>query len=256
MTTSEFYGPNSTSVVVDKGTTGIRGNNIFVSQGEPNSNLSGNFIHGDLAIDISTSSPTYLFIYRYESRVISGNSVDAWYLNLIENSAQSIIRLIPNSISLNEEVLFVDGSATVSVQLPIPPGIEITGDIADRIDIQHSIADYTEDINFTPQEADIFDQFLAQENVEYDGGDSYFGEDPGFFDEILDGGSEPDLLPSASIPEAAINSPISSFFTTDNANIAQGVINLDITFNSIFYFGNNWSPLQGDKTIHLVITVV
>ena len=256
MTTSEFYGPNSTSVIVDKGTVGLRGNNIFVSQGDPNSNLSGSFIYGDLAIDISTSSPTYLFMYRYESRLIGANLVDAWYLNLIEGSSQSILRLIPNSISLNEEVLFVDGSATVSVQIPVPPGIEITGNIADRVDIQYSIAGYTEDITSTPQEADVFEQFLAQNTVQYDAGDSYFGEDPTFFDTILDGGSEPDLLPSASIPDAAINSPISSFFVVDNANIAQNLINLDVTFNSVFYFGNTWSPLQGDKTIHLVITVV
>lgn len=236
-----MFGPAGVSLVVDKGQTGTRGNNILISQGNPN--VSGNLavepIESDLAIDINQDSPSYLYLYRFSN-----------------SSWTPLLRLIPNSISLNKDVLFVDGSATINVQLPVPPGIIITGDVADRVDIQYSIVGYTDDINYNPTEADIFEQFLADTTIEYDAGDDYFGEDPNFFDQIIDGGSEPDILPSASIPDEALNSPIASFFEIDSAVIDQGVVNLQLTFNSILYFGNAWGPFQGEKTLHLVITVV
>lgn len=201
MTISEFYGPNSTSVVVDKGARGVRGNNIFVSQGEPNSNLSGDFVEGDLAIDISTSSTTYLFVYRYETRLVSGNALIAWYLNLIDDSAQSIVRLIPNSASRNANTTFVQGQAAVTVQIAIPAAFSNGGSLTESLDIQYNI------VNDTNQSTDI-------------------------------------------------QNPISSFFAVTNSSIANNVATLELAFSAVELISGSWIPLQGQKTIHLVITVV
>jgi len=201
MTTSEFYGPNSIFVVVDKGASGVRGNNIFVSQGEPNSNLSGDFVEGDLAIDISTSSPTYLFVYRYETRIINSFPITAWYLNLIDGSAQSIVRLIPNSASRNANTTFVQGQAVVTVQIAIPAAFSNGGSLTESLDIQYSIVNDT-DISTDAQ------------------------------------------------------NPISSFFAVTNSSVVNNVATLELAFSAIELNSGSWIPLQGQKTIHLVITVV
>jgi len=201
MTTPEFYGPSSTSVVVDKGISGVRGNNVFVSQGEPNSNLSGDFVEGDLAIDISTSSPTYLFVYRYETRIVNENALTAWYLNLIDDSAQSIVRLIPNSASRNANTTFVQGQASVTVQIAIPAAFSNGGSLTESLDIQYSI------VNNTTQSTDI-------------------------------------------------QNPISSFFAVTNSTIVNNVATLELAFSAVELDSGLWIPLQGQKTIHLVITVV
>jgi len=201
MTTSEFYGPNSTAVVVDKGTTGVRGNNIFISQGEPNSNLTGDFVEGDLAIDILTSSPTYLFMYRYETRIVNSVSITAWYLNLIEGSDQSILRLIPNSASRNVDTTFTLGLATATVQIAIPTTFQGGGNLSDSLDIQYSIANDTD---------------ISTE----------------------------------------IQNPISSFFAITDSSIVNNVATLELSFSAVELNGGFWVPLQGQKTIHLVITVV
>lgn len=197
MTTSEFYGPNSISVVADKGPSGTRGNLFFLSQGEPNLNLSGDFIDGDIAIDIDTSSPTYLFIYRYETR----SSITAWYLNLLESSPSSLIRLIPNSASRNQDATFVAGQTAITAQFPLPATFDSGSDLASSIDIQYSI------VNDVDVSTDI-------------------------------------------------QNPISSFFAITNSSIVNNVASIDLAFSAVELSQGFWVPLQGQKTIHLVITVV
>lgn len=46
---------------------------------------------------------------------------------------------------------------------------------------------------------DVFELFEQDDTIEYDGGDSYFGNNASFFDEIIDGGDPPTLLPSISV---------------------------------------------------------
>lgn len=157
---SEFYGPSSVKVFTDKGNTGVRANNIFVSSGEPNTNLTGDFVEGDMAIDIDASSTTYLFVYRYETRIVSGSSITAWYINLIDGSAQSVLRLIPNSTSKNIDATFVGGQATITVQSPIPPNFN-GGDIENSIDIQYNIAN---DLDITTSVQNPLSSFFAITN--------------------------------------------------------------------------------------------
>jgi len=243
--TENFFGPSSTSVALDPGIRGERGNAVLTSRGNPNipGLVTQALVPFDLCIDVNPESPTYSFLFRYQLQ--DDNLV--WI---------PILRLNASSISVNKDVFFVDGTTSVNLQVPVPAGIEITGDIRDRLDLQYSIVGYTDDISYTPEEESAFEQFLAEENVQYDGGDDYFGEDPEFFDQTIDGGDPPTLLPSASIPDEALNSPISSFFEISEANIAGGIINLVVDFESILFFGGSWSPLQGEKILHLVITVV
>jgi len=46
---------------------------------------------------------------------------------------------------------------------------------------------------------DVFDLFEQDDTIEYDGGDNYFGNDASFFDEVIDGGDPPTLLPSVPV---------------------------------------------------------
>lgn len=46
---------------------------------------------------------------------------------------------------------------------------------------------------------DVFDLFLEEENVRYDAGETYFGNDASYFDNIIDGGDPPTLLPSIPV---------------------------------------------------------
>lgn len=197
---SEFYGPASVKVFTDKGETGVRGNNIFVSNGDPNTNLNGDFVEGDIAIDIDPASTTYLFAYRYESRVLGGLSVAAWYINLIEGSSQSILRLIPNSTSKNVNAAFTAGNSSITVQFPIPPSFN-GGTLNNRIDVQYNI---TNDLNVSSD----------------------------------------------------IQNPISSFFAITSSSVSNGIATIELFFSATEYSEGVWSPLEGQKTIHLVITVV
>lgn len=157
-------GPAGVSVIVDKGQTGVRGNNILLSKGNPNipGNLSIQPIDMDLAIDIDRSSPTYLFLYRLENLL--------W---------KPLFRLVPNSVSLNEEAFFINGQANLSLQIPIPPGIDIGPNILEKIDIQYSLASYTEDIAYNPQEEDLSEQLSYEDSSFYDNLEGEFAASAG-----------------------------------------------------------------------------
>lgn len=53
-----------------------------------------------------------------------------------------------------------------------------------------------------------------------------------------------------------VQNPISSFFAVTGLNVVNGVAIIDIAFSAIEYNSGFWVPLQGEKTVHLVITVV
>ena len=54
----------------------------------------------------------------------------------------------------------------------------------------------------------------------------------------------------------ALQNPISSFFAVTGLSVVGGIANLQLTFFAIEYNSGIWIPLQGEKTVHLVITVV
>lgn len=126
-------GPANISVDVDFGPQGSRGSYILVGNGQPN---DPNTVIGqdprvlDLYINILSSDPEYMFIYQY--------------LNTgIENTWVKLMKLTPNSYSLNNEVEFVDGTATVQIPLSaiVPSYPEILANTtADNFNVQINIA--------------------------------------------------------------------------------------------------------------------
>lgn len=180
-------GPASLELLVDKGPSGERGNNIFLSRGNPNvsANLSASPILGDLCIDIDTASVTYLFLYYYESPGL-------WSPKL---------RLIPNSASKIENAVFVNGQSSINVNVALPPGSPVSGDIAERLDIQYSIAN---------------DTALSTQ----------------------------------------VQNPMSSSFYVASISVTNSIVTLALVFSAVELLNTSWVPLQGQKSIHLVITVV
>ena len=66
---------------------------------------------------------------------------------------------------------------------------------------------------------DVFDLFLDDTTIEYDGGDSYFGSSSSFFDEVIDGGDPPTLLPS--IPTTKIPDHAASYLFVPSENFGN-----------------------------------
>lgn len=186
-TLSELSGPSSFVVEADIGKPGVRGNIIHLSNGDPNNsaNLDAVPIERDLAINVKTSDPAYLFLYYFENSV--------WLPKF---------RLIPNSLSKNQDVTFVNGQATASITAQIPPNISINPTAPEEnIDLQYNIVNRI------------------------------------------------DLSTS-------VQNPISSFFAITNLTVLNGFATVDFVFNAVEFSGGLWVPVQGEKTMHLVITVV
>ena len=53
-----------------------------------------------------------------------------------------------------------------------------------------------------------------------------------------------------------IQNPISSFFAITGSSIVNNVASIDLAFSAVEFNQGFWVPVQGQKTIHLVITVV
>ena len=53
-----------------------------------------------------------------------------------------------------------------------------------------------------------------------------------------------------------VQNPVSSLFAVTGLSVVNGVANLQLTLSAIEYNSGSWVPLQGEKTVHLVITVV
>ena len=53
-----------------------------------------------------------------------------------------------------------------------------------------------------------------------------------------------------------LQNPVSGFFGLAGVSVVNGIANLDIIFSMLEYNSGFWLPLQGEKTVHLVITVV
>jgi len=194
---SELSGPTSVVVESDIGQPGRRSSTIFLSKGSPN--IPGNLqgidlpLEYDLAIDIDPESASYLFLHYYEKITIDptlGIEQLVWVPKL---------RLIPNSISKNEDTTFTNGVAIINLQLPIPPGFQ--GDIQDSLFIQHNVANRISE-------------------------------------------------------STSVQDPISSFFAVTALSISGGAANMQLTISAMQYSSDIWIPLQGQKTVHLVITVV
>lgn len=202
---STLSGPSSVQVVVDKGSKGERGNNILLSRGNPNipGNLQGTPIEFDLAIDIDSSSPTYLFLYRYMDTEVSSDPL------IITLAWQPLLRLIPNSIAINQDTVFQNGLTQVTVQVPIPPGVNLpdvpgVNDIPQLLDIQHSI------VNQISETTDVQNPIASNLVIAND----------------------------------------------EDISINNGIVTLTLTIGGVEILGDVSLPIQGSKTIHLVITVV
>lgn len=189
---SELSGPSSVLVQTDIGQPGERGNIIHLSQGDPNvpGNIDQDPIQYDLAINVDTQDAGYLFLYYYDQ--VAPQTL-AWVPKF---------RLIPNALSKNENVTFVNGQATVSITAPVPPNVAIDPLAPqDSIDLQYNI------------------------------------------------GNRIDL-------STAVQNPMSSFFYINSLTVNNGFATIEFVFNAIELNSGVWVPVVGEKTMHLVITVV
>jgi len=184
-------GPSSVLVQADIGQPGVRGNIIHLAEGNPevSGNLSADPIQYDLAVNINTADPGYLFLYYYDK---VGNNLE-WTPKF---------RLIPNSLSVNSDVTFVNGQATATVTASVPPNVAIDPAAPeDSIDLQYNIVNR---IDLT----------------------------------------------------TTVQNPISSFFFINSLSVNNGLATIEFVFNAIEFNSGFWVPVQGEKTMHLVITVV
>lgn len=97
---------------------------------------------------------------------------------------------------------------------------------------------------------DVFDLFLEEENVRYDAGETYFGNNASYFDNIIDGGDPPTLLPS--VPVQKISEHKASYLLVLSSLF--GKYALDIKTDSYWedyiplsYFGKYVSAEDGSK---------
>lgn len=54
----------------------------------------------------------------------------------------------------------------------------------------------------------------------------------------------------------SLQNPLSATFAVTGLNVVSGVAIIDMVFSAIEYNSGFWVPIQGEKTIHLAITVV
>jgi hypothetical protein len=124
-------GPSSISVDVDFGPAGVRGSQIFVGDGDPNSPETeigqSDIKILDLYINIGTSSDEYRYVYQY----VSENAINYW---------KKLFKLIPDIKSLNSSATFVDGETTVDVLISEIVSSELVSSIeASSFNVQATI---------------------------------------------------------------------------------------------------------------------
>lgn len=101
-------GPTSIDLQLDYGAKGTRGSQIFLSNGNPNT--EGNILEtpqiNDLAINTSAAdTEEYLYLYQYKYV----DAVLAWH---------AYLKLLPNQFNANYEIAFVDGVGEIDVEIP------------------------------------------------------------------------------------------------------------------------------------------
>lgn len=122
-------GPSSISVDLDFGPQGERGSQIFVGNGNPNSNEVGQDIKVfDLYINIDPNDEEYLFLYQYQS--IPGS--DTWV---------QLFKLITNQYSKNQLASFAsDGTSYFYIPLINIVPADLVGSLdSSNFNIQYSI---------------------------------------------------------------------------------------------------------------------
>jgi len=95
---------------------------------------------------------------------------------------------------------------------------------------------------------DVFELFQQQDTVEYDGGDSYFGNNPSFFDVIIDGG-DPQTL-TASTPVSKISAHLASYLFMPRFHFGKYKFDVNIQsswedYVPLSYFGKYVVDEQG-----------
>ena len=98
-------GPSRVVVQSDLGPAGQRGSLIFASLGSPNGLQSGvpsNVLLNDLAIDVLSSSDTYLGVFQYQ-----GTPAGRTWIELT--------RLLPGTQTVTQTKTFTDGEASFSI---------------------------------------------------------------------------------------------------------------------------------------------
>jgi hypothetical protein len=120
-----YGGPASIDVSLDYGPQGVRGSKIWVGNGNPQSQLSGQeILIGDLFINTNTTDPFYSWLYTYLESVAG----PAW---------ETVLRLNPSQYSVINNASFNNGSATILI-----PRTALTKDLVvlkDKIIIRYSI---------------------------------------------------------------------------------------------------------------------
>ncbi len=101
-------GPTSIELQLDYGAKGSRGSQIFLSNGNPNT--EGNVLEtpeiNDLAINTSAAdTEEYLYLYQYKYV----DAVLAWH---------AYLKLLPNQFNANYEIAFTDGVGEVEIEIP------------------------------------------------------------------------------------------------------------------------------------------
>ena len=101
-------GPTSIDLQLDYGSKGTRGSQIFLSNGNPNTegNILDTPLINDLAINTSAAdTEEYLYLYQYKYV----DAVLAWH---------PYLKLLPNQFNANYSVVFTAGVGTVTVEIP------------------------------------------------------------------------------------------------------------------------------------------
>jgi len=101
-------GPTTIDLQLDYGAKGSRGSQIFLSNGNPNTegNILDTPIINDLAINTSAAdTEEYLYLYQYKYV----DAVLAWH---------PYLKLLPNQFNANYAVAFTAGVGTVTVEIP------------------------------------------------------------------------------------------------------------------------------------------
>jgi hypothetical protein len=101
-------GPTSIDLQLDYGAKGLRGSQIFLSNGNPNTpgNVLETPLINDLAINVSAAdTEEYLYLYQYKY----ADSVLAWH---------AYLKLLPNQFNANYDIEFTDGVGEIEIEIP------------------------------------------------------------------------------------------------------------------------------------------
>lgn len=123
-------GPTKRDVTVSLGDPGERGSNIFVGSGNPNS--ANTYIPRtpqifDMFINLAIDDPEYLFLYQY----LNQNGITQWI---------RLLRLVPNTYLTNRAANFVNGQATIDINIIDVVALSTVGTYtANNFNIQHTV---------------------------------------------------------------------------------------------------------------------